>query len=260
MDLGNIASNAERFAKQTGGYTVRADGLAYCDTCGGPRQKFVELPGQGRRLVWKTCRCLEEKPQSGGSERAGLLQASGNVLPHCTFDLAQQSKPMDICRRYAARWEDAAKTGVGLLLWGDVGTGKTFAAHCVANELIRHDIPVFITSLSRVLNAGFDKSEALRRVRETPLVVFDDLGAERCSEYARETILLFVDERYYAKKPFIVTTNLSERELRNPPDLDRKRIYDRILGRCAPVHFAGASKRAAEAAEVRKFMQELLEG
>lgn len=260
MDLGDIVNNAERFAKQAGGYIVRADGLAYCDTCGESRQKLVELPGQGRKLVWKTCTCLEEKPRSGGSERAEILRQSGNVLPRCTFDRAQQSRPMDICRRYAARWEDAAKNGVGLLLWGDVGTGKTFAAHCIANELIKHDVPVFVTSLSLALNTGLDKTELLRRIRETPLVVLDDLGAERISDYAREVTFLLINERYCVKKPLVITTNLPETELRNPQGIEQKRIYDRVLERCVPVHFAGESKRAAEAAEVRKFMKEIMEG
>ena len=100
---------------------------------------------------------------------------------------------------------------VGLLLWGNVGTGKTFAAHCVCNELLQRDEPVsvFITSLSRVLNSGWDKSDTVTRIRDAPLVVFDDLGAERSSEYALENVFMMVDERYRARKPTIVTTNLT---------------------------------------------------
>ena len=258
MNLQSVEKAAESFAKQAGGYTVRADGVAFCDACGEPRQKKIDF-GQGEKLVWMTCKCLAEEPNKGSSGRAGILRASGNVLPHCMFDHAQKSKPMEICKRYAARWDDAVKTGVGLLLWGDVGTGKTFAAHCVANELIRRDVPVFVTSLSLALNTGLDKTELLRRIRETPLVVLDDLGAERISDYAREVTFLLINERYCVKKPLVITTNLSEADLRNPQGMDQKRIYDRILERCVPIHFAGASKRAAEAAEVRKFMKELME-
>ena len=58
---------------------------------------------------------------------------------------------------------------------------------------------------------------------------------------------------------YITLTNLTERELHSPQDIDRKRIYDRILERCVPLHFDGGSKREEQAAEMRKFMKELLE-
>ena len=257
-DTESIEKKAEIFTKRDGDYTVREDGIAYCNICGEPRQKEINL-GQRKKLVWMTCKCLEARFGKDNSERIQMLQARGNVSSQCTFERAQSSKAMAVCRRYADRWDKAAKVGAGLLLWGDVGTGKTFAAHCIANALIKRDVPVFITSLSRVLNTGFDKTEVLRRIREAPLVVFDDLGAERSSEYALETIFLLVDERYCAKKPLIVTTNLTEKELRYPQDIDRKRIYDRILERCVPLHFVGGSKREEEAAEMQKFMKELVE-
>ena len=46
-------------------------------------------------------------------------------------------------RTYADHWPEAFKCNVGLLLFGDVGTGKSFAAGCVANALLDRDIPVY---------------------------------------------------------------------------------------------------------------------
>ena len=216
--------------------------------------------GDREKLVWCTCQCRDTQANKSNAERIKKLQKLGSVSPNCTFDRAQTSRPVDVCRRYASRWDDAEKRGAGLLLWGGVGTGKTFAAHCIANELINRGIPVLITSLSRVMNSGFDRTAILSRIRETPLVCFDDLGVERSSEYALETVFLLVDERYRSGRPLIVTTNLTEKELHFPQDIDRKRIYDRILERCVPLHFDGGSKREEQAAETRKFMKELLEG
>lgn len=253
----SIEIKAEKFAKSDGNYTIR-DGIAYCNNCGEPRQTWQDF-GSDKRLLWCSCKCLEEKTGKDNSERVEKLQVLGNVSPKYTFDRAQPSRVMDVCRRYVAHWDEAAENGAGLLLWGGVGTGKTFAAHCVANELIKRDVPAFVTALSRVLNSGFDKTDVLRRIRETPLVCFDDLGAERSSEYALETIFLLVDERYRTGKPLIVTTNLTEKELRHPQNIDRMRIYDRILERCVPLHFDGGSKRGEQATKMRKFMHELLE-
>ena len=74
----------------------------------------------------------------------------------------------------------------------------------------------------------------MSRIRNAPLVVFDDLGAERSSEYALENVFMMVDERYRARKPLIVTSNLTLNELKNPQGMDRKRIYDRILECASP--------------------------
>lgn len=231
------------------------DGLLYCGTCHEPKQCFVEIGGIKKKVPC-VCRCQQKEPDN--SDRIEQLQLRGGVSPSYTFDRAHPSKVIDACRRYAGKWDDMVKRNIGLLLWGDVGTGKTYAAHCICNELIKRDIPVFVTSFSRVLNSGFDKSEALRRIRETPLVCFDDLGAERSSEYALEAVFMMVDERYRARKPLIVTSNLTLEEMKTAKDIDRKRIYDRILGRCVPIKFAGTSKREEDAAELRRAARELL--
>ena len=255
--LDKIAKKAAEAVLGEGGYTVR-DGIAYCDTCGEPRQTVLDIGDGDRRLVWCLCRCMMERENGSDWESIQRLQQLGGVSPGFTFDRAEVSKTLDKCRRYADAWDEVYKRGAGLLLWGAVGCGKTFAAHCIANELIKRDIPVFITSLSRVLNSGFDKTEVLRRIHETPLVVFDDLGAERTSEYALETIFMLVDERYRSEKPLIITTNLTLNDLRSPINIDHKRIYDRILQRCVPLHFDGGSKREEKAAEMMRFMRGLL--
>ena len=71
----------------------------------------------------------------------------------------------------------------------------------------------------------------------------DDLGVERDTPYVLETVYLVIDERYKSGKPFIITTNLSLEELRNPADLEHGRIYDRIMERCVPVAFSGKNYR-----------------
>lgn len=97
----------------------------------------------------------------------------------------------------------------------------------------------------------------MTRIRDAPLVVFDDLGAERSSEYALENVFMMVDERYRARKPTIVTTNLTLNELKNPQGMDRKRIYDRILEMCVPIYFDGPSRRRETADDKLLIMQEL---
>jgi DNA replication protein DnaC len=104
-----------------------------------------------------------------------------------------------------------------------------------------------MTSFSRLVNdiqATFDgKQEIIDSLNRYPLVIFDDLGVERNSEFMQEMVFNIIDSRYKSGLPFIITTNLSLEEIKKPKDLSCARIYDRILERCFPIEFTGVSKR-----------------
>ena len=151
-------------------------------------------------------------------------------------------------RRYVGHFAEFQKNGQGLLFWGNVGTGKTFLAGCIANALMEKNIPVLMTSFPKLLNAlgglySGEKNEYLKSLNQYRLLIIDDLGVERDTPYVLETVYLVIDERYKSGKPFIITTNLSLEELRNPADLEHGRIYDRIMERCVPVAFSGKNYR-----------------
>ena len=52
---------------------------------------------------------------------------------------------------YVGHWPQAFKRNIGLLLFGDVGTGKSFAVGCIANALLDRDVPVLMTNLPTIL-------------------------------------------------------------------------------------------------------------
>ena len=143
---------------------------------------------------------------------------------------------------------------------GNTVNGKTFAAACIANQLIDRGIPAMITSFPRILSAGYDKQDIIDQMRYYPLLVIDDLGAERNSDYALETVYMVIDERYKSKKPLIVTTNLTLDEICNPKNMAYQRIYDRVLEMCAPLVFRGDSIRRRKAKEQLSFVKSVLEG
>ena len=91
-----------------------------------------------------------------------------------------------------------------------------------------------------------------------PLLILDDFGMERQTEYALEQVFNVVDARYRSGKPLIITTNLSVAELKNPKSRDHARIYDRILEMCQPVNFGNNGRRAAIANEKMKLAAQLL--
>lgn len=161
---------------------------------------------------------------------------------------------MEKARAYVEHWDEAFRNNVGLLLFGDVGTGKSFFAGCVANALIERDVPVMMTNFPLILNRltgtyGEERIEFISRLNDYDLLIIDDLGVERGTGFAQEQMFEVIDSRCRNKKPMIITTNLTLHEMRNPPDLAYARIYDRILERCAPILFDGENFRKQRAEE-----------
>lgn len=246
------------------------DGLLYCGHCNTPKQCRIPIGGDVR-LVGCQCACAareyeaEKKARADREKRLRIetLRADGirdKSLTAFRFDTATMSDEIVKCKRYADAWDDMRRENNGLLLWGNTGNGKTFAAACIANELIDRGIPAMITSFPRILNAGYDKQEIIEQVHYYPLMVIDDLGAERSSEYAMETVYTVIDERYKTKKPLIVTTNLTLDELCRPKDMTYQRIYDRILEMCTPLVFKGDSMRRDKANQRMRHVKSVLAG
>ena len=175
-----------------------------------------------------------------------------HALYSWTFEKDNGKNPvMKVARDYVSKWSDFASKNAGLVLWGDVGTGKTFFAACIANALVEQNVSVKMTNFSTILNDLFaesDKNKYLDRLNKHSLLIIDDLGIERGTEYALEQVYNVIDTRYKSGKPLIVTTNLTLDELKFPTDIPHKRIYDRVLGMCVPVMFNGMNFRKEEAA------------
>lgn len=97
------------------------------------------------------------------------------------------------------------KEGTGLLIWGDVGTGKSFFAGCIANALLEQSVPVLMTNFARILNRltgmySEDRNQFLASLNQYSLLIIDDLGMERKSEFANEQVFNVIDSRYRKKR------------------------------------------------------------
>lgn len=58
---------------------------------------------------------------------------------------------MDKAHAYVENWKEAYKSNIGLLLFGDVGTGKSFFAGCITNALLDQNVPVLMTNFPTIL-------------------------------------------------------------------------------------------------------------
>ena len=176
-----------------------------------------------------------------------------NALFDCRFEGDNGKVPqMAQARKFARHWQEMFQENLGLLFWGQPGNGKTFAAACIANALIESGEPfppsVRMTTLGTILNrlpgmTPGEKESYFSQFFSCDLLILDDFGMERQTDYAREQVFNLIDGRYLARRPLIVTTNLSLNQLKNTTNLAEKRIYDRILELCVPVFFGGDSQR-----------------
>lgn len=237
-------------------YTVE-DGLRCCAVCNRPVQVQVEFLGI-RKTVNCICDCIrererqrEEAKQQEENERNRRACFTETNMAGWTFERDDRKNPQvsDAMRNYADKFAEFRRMGKGLILFGDVGTGKTYMAAAIANALLDRGYKVLMTNFAKLANqieGQYNaKQEFIDSLNRFDLLVIDDLGVERdsASGYMQEMVYNIVDSRYRAGLPFIITTNLTADQLKNPADIRYKRIYDRILERCFPLEVKGESRR-----------------
>lgn len=235
------------------------DGLIYCHKCGTPKQYRVKLRGV-ETIVPCTCECRQaelEAERQALAEQARLQRIRemrkvgfpDHEMQFCTFDKDDGSneKLSDIAHRYVDNFDEMLSRGKGLLLYGTVGTGKTFMSACIANALTDRGYPCLVTNFARLINTisgMYDgKQNYIDGLSRFDLLVIDDLYAERDTEYMGEMVQNIIDSRYRSGKPLIVTTNLSKEDLVHPTDIRKKRIYSRLFEMCITYEVKGADRR-----------------
>jgi DNA replication protein DnaC len=249
------------------------DGLLYCGKCHTPVQCRKELFGK-MRILPCACRCRQEemrrqKEADEARERMNTihrLKATGIQERHLLdwrFDVAEETDTIRWAKHYVENWRKVRDKNLGLLLWGDVGTGKSFAAACIANALLEQAVPVLMTNFSRILNQmgamyTEERYQYIASFNHYSLLIIDDLGIERSTEYAKEQVYAVIDERYKANLPLIITTNLTIRELRNPATVADARIYSRVLEMCTPVQVSGGDRRQAVSRNKQELVKDVL--
>lgn len=146
--------------------------------------------------------------------------------------------------------ESALDANRGLVLWGTFGTGKTHLAAAIVRQRLSEGVVGLFIKTPALLNrmrATFDKdstgptaAELLTAVKRVPLLVLDDLGVEKTTDWVTETLYEIVDSRYCDGLPLIITTNLTA------PDLKKqigKRIASRLAEMCVWIEMNGDDRR-----------------
>lgn len=264
---------------------IGKDGLLHCSVCGEVVERAIDFPlmdgsgGTKKMKIHCMCRCEkakkeacdkrmqfeEERRRIDELRRLSLIDAKLKNVRFCNYQINEENRRVfGIAKRYVENFDEMFSKSQGILFWGDVGTGKSYAAAAIANELIERMQSVIMTSFIKLLKEmgkfSSDDSSYIDRLNQAKLLIIDDLGAERSTDYALEKVYDIIDSRYRSGKPIVLTTNLEMSQMKNCDDIRYNRIYDRIFEMCYPVKVEGMSWRKREAAARFADMKKILEG
>lgn len=209
-----------------------------CGICGGAGYlRYDVTPDDPRFGQIIACECTRRDLERKRIDR--LVEKSNlGSLRRLTFDsfIRKVKEGTPPVRSPDAAWKVArayAENPQGwLVLWGTFGTGKTHLAAAVANYRISAGEPavfIVVPDLLDHLRSTFSPSsdvtydELFETVRNTPLLILDDLGTQTSSAWAQEKLYQILNHRYNTALPTVITTNLSPDEIE--PRL-RSRIGD----------------------------------
>jgi DNA replication protein DnaC len=249
--------------------TLREESCSICRDTGWVVSEEAGSP------VARRCSCLAKRQVSDLIQRSRLPRRYSD----CTFD---SYKPQDksqvdalkLARQFAEQFPGGRTAG--LLFIGSCGVGKTHLAAAIINELIKakrlecvfYDFRDLIRDIQSTFGSGSDVSESdiLAPVFGCPLLVLDELGAKRSTDWVEETIFYIINQRYNQNRTTIFTSNYpdaAEKEIepvpwgRTTPQLKREealvdrighRLLSRIYEMCRLVEISGPDYRRVKQA------------
>lgn len=140
-------------------------------------------------------------------------------------------------------WADRARVGTGdnLVLVGPVGTGKTYTAVAVARELHFAGQPMrFVPAAELLEGLRPDGGDEVAAAVGPAILVLDDLGAERPTEWTADRLSLVLNRRWLDRSSTIVTTNLAGPAL---AELYGPRLHSRLADAATSLILGGPDRR-----------------
>ena len=274
-----ISANAKNACSGEEFYTGE-DGLLYCSKCRTPRQ--CRVPAFGlvpEHIRFCMCKCMVETEAAKKLQiktdmtnieiaRARQLAVNDPAFKEHTFanDNGTHAELMRKARKYAEDFEKHLKNGSGILLCGSKGTGKSYAAEAIANKVIDSGYAVIFTTFGKIaekaIEAGYEgRREYFDSLARCPLLIIDDVGTERETDYMMEIIQRVIDDRDRSLKPMIITTNFTAEEINKPNSSEWERVWSRIMRSCYPIKCDGNDIRAeagkARSRAMKKYFEDL---
>jgi len=224
------------------------DGLPHCKNC---KDRRVFVSEDESMCLRGMCKCQEEEKKRQEEEerrKRRIMRFQLNVqnsligeryreVRFSTATITESNRiAFEKCANYARNYQEVMSQNIGLYIYGDNSSGKTYLTACLCNELIWNGAECVYTNLASILSeirSSYDKNgmgecRLLRRLGEYDFVFLDDLGKEflgrefnaASSKWAEEKLFEILNARYNAKKPTIFSSNYSLKELASLLNLD----------------------------------------
>ena len=253
------------------------DGHIYCKTCD-ERIDGKPLATLGKTMIFRiSCKCDRKRHEEEELRKKQMEQErlrancfiSRNQIGY-TFENADTNTDKDLIRKarnYVKHFDKMRADNIGLILYGGIGSGKTYIACSIANEIIsKYSYTVKMRNFAQILNdlqkCGFelDRNEYINNITNATLLILDDFGIERNTEYVLEQVYNVINSRYLKTKPTIITTNLNFKDIeKEQEDIMLGRIYSRIIEMCLPLRVTGIDRRKMESKEKIRKAQNLID-
>lgn len=167
------------------------------------------------------------------------------------YEAKGNEKAVNECRLFCKNFEKNLDEGRGLFLTGTVGTGKTHLIAAIIDYIARlykrkYNLLIkYFTStglLSELKNSYEDRTsdELISDIKNCTLLVIDDFGAEKTTDWVLETYFEIIDYRYANLYPTIIATNLTDIEIKQKLS---ERIMSRIYESCKGIKLTGKDYR-----------------
>lgn len=215
------------------------------------------------RGAWQTEEREEPKGTVSPFEQScqdQITRTFGERFSGCTLDNYEvsdpgQEKAVKVCRYYLSKVDEFVRLGKSIVFAGKPGTGKDHLAVSVAREIIRAGYRVYSDKFYCVVddaleaqkNGAWRKAKSVNECVRSEYLVLGEVGLSReggQTAFEQKVLYHIVDERYRAFKPFILTTNLNQKDMMNAFDpAGYGRIWDRVQEIAAFIAFTWESYR-----------------
>lgn len=235
-----------------------------CEHCGEfIKSMEITVPELGiKRYVQPVCECVqkieharikeaENRQRQTEIRRLFSISDLGERYKNCTIDNFIERPGTDGVYEAAARYiEEYPNWGAdGLLFWGSPGNGKTTLMASIANDLadkghnvVFQNFPKLLRRIRGTFNQGNKGSEQqiMKALLECDVLIIDEVGAEKLSEWVQEIFYSIIDGRYIEGRPTLLTTNLKPAEL---TERIGERTFDRLTEVAIMIENKGNSYR-----------------
>lgn len=201
-----------------------------CD-CEADNIRKAEKERQSKMLRWqRKLECWGFDDESGATHR-------NSVSENITFSSYKTRNNVYIkaCQKYADSLSKRLEEGKGMFLCGKSGSGKTYAAMCLANALTDRLFRVLFKEQWQIAKLGqYDEPDRdeFTKLQSVRFLIIDDFNPETLSDYGAEQIFNLLDARMKRNFPTVFTSNITADSLKRPPKATYTRITDRIIQSC----------------------------